>query len=177
VGRFVAFLGGVNVGGHRVAMDRLRTAFEDIGLETVSTYIASGNVLFESDLTAKTIETRVEAHLADLLGWEAPTFVRGADRVAAIAALDPFGPVAQGHTHLVVFLRQSPTAAAARATEALTNDHDTFLVEGAELHRLVRGGLMSSTVKDAVVARAIGQPGTGRNITTVRKVSAKLASS
>lgn len=47
----VAFLRGINVGGHRVKMDRLRGLFGEMGSEGVSTFIASGNVHFNSEAT------------------------------------------------------------------------------------------------------------------------------
>ena len=46
--RCIAFLRAVNVGGRLVKMDALRSAFEALDLADVSTFIASGNVLFET---------------------------------------------------------------------------------------------------------------------------------
>jgi uncharacterized protein (DUF1697 family) len=47
--QYVAFLRGINVGGHRVKMDRLREIFEETGLSDVSTFIARGNVVFSTE--------------------------------------------------------------------------------------------------------------------------------
>lgn len=46
--RYFAFLRGINVGGHRIKMDRLREHVEALGFEHVETFIASGNVIFSS---------------------------------------------------------------------------------------------------------------------------------
>ncbi len=47
--RFLALLRGVNVGGRNpVSMAQLRACLEQLHLKNVSTYIQSGNVLFES---------------------------------------------------------------------------------------------------------------------------------
>ncbi len=46
--RHIAFLRGINVGGHRVKMDELRRLFGELSFSDVSTFIASGNVVFES---------------------------------------------------------------------------------------------------------------------------------
>ena len=47
--RHVALLRGINVGGKAmIKMAELKTCVEQVGLDRVSTYIASGNVLFES---------------------------------------------------------------------------------------------------------------------------------
>jgi uncharacterized protein (DUF1697 family) len=63
---YVALLRGINVGGNRkIEMAKLKTTFERIGFSNVKTYIASGNVIFSSDLTdeadiTKTIESEIE---------------------------------------------------------------------------------------------------------------------
>ena len=49
--RYVAFLRAVNVGGRIVKMDELRRPFAAAGFADVETFIASGNVIF--DTTAK----------------------------------------------------------------------------------------------------------------------------
>jgi len=62
--RYVALLRGINVGGKNIiAMKDLRAAMEAHGLENVSTYIQSGNVLFETDRPAETLESEIEATL------------------------------------------------------------------------------------------------------------------
>ena len=76
--RYVAFLRAVNVGGRRVSMDRLRAVFEELGFEAVSTYIASGNVVFEASGRAADLERAIEEKLADALGFEVTTFLRRA---------------------------------------------------------------------------------------------------
>lgn len=58
---YVALLRGINVGGNnRVDMKRLKALFEQAGMTKVSTYINSGNVIFQSD-------TRDEVELAAVL--------------------------------------------------------------------------------------------------------------
>ena len=75
--RYIAFLRGINLGGHNVKMDRLRVLFEELGLGDVTTFIASGNVIFDSDeRDADTLADRIEAHLAQALGYDVPTFLR-----------------------------------------------------------------------------------------------------
>ena len=47
---FIALLRGINVGGkNKVEMGQLKNLLETAGYTKVSTYINSGNVLFESD--------------------------------------------------------------------------------------------------------------------------------
>jgi uncharacterized protein (DUF1697 family) len=62
--RYVALLRGINVGGRNpIPMADLRAAFEGAGLSAVSTYIQSGNVLFETDAPRSSLEDDLEALL------------------------------------------------------------------------------------------------------------------
>jgi len=172
--RFVAFLGGINVGGHRVTMDTLRAEFEALGLTSVSTFIASGNVVFEASGKAAPLELKIEAHLAEQLGYPVPTFVRTAPVVVTIAAREPFRAMVDGDPHLVGFLRKAPTAAAKRATEALSNDQDRLVVHGAELHWVVHCGFSDTSIKTSLLAKALVQPWTTRNTKSLRKLAERL---
>ena len=62
--RYVAFLRAINVGGRRVKMHHLRELFESLGFSNVETFIASGNVIFDSPAEdTRKLEQRIEDHL------------------------------------------------------------------------------------------------------------------
>ncbi|MGV3719956.1 MAG: DUF1697 domain-containing protein [Actinomycetota bacterium] len=178
--RYFAFLRGINVGGHRVKMERLRELFEEVGGENVSTFIASGNVIFDAESTDETaLERRVEQHLHAALGYEAATFLRSLDELKTILAFEAF-PAAElekeGHTLFVLFLRGSLPQAAAEAVEALRTERDEFRVQGREIYWLCRGRTVDSLVSGAELGRAAGKAEcTSRNITTLRKLVAKYS--
>ncbi|MCC3156577.1 DUF1697 domain-containing protein [Hymenobacter sp. 15J16-1T3B] len=91
---YIALLRGINVGGHRVSMDALRQHFAALGLQRVRTYIQTGNVFFDApaDLDRTQLTARIEQHLREALGYAVPTFLRTTDELAALLALDVFGP-------------------------------------------------------------------------------------
>jgi len=61
---YIALLRGINVGGkNKVPMADLRSALEDLGLSNVATYIASGNVIFESDNRPGALQAQIEKAL------------------------------------------------------------------------------------------------------------------
>jgi uncharacterized protein (DUF1697 family) len=165
VARFVALLGGINVGGHRVTMERLRTELTALGYRDVSTFIASGNVLFSGPARG-THEARIEAHLTQQLGWPAPTFVRSAAEVTAASDLRPFGPTPAGSTHMVAFCRTPPPVDIAGRQTPI----DLFHVDGRELHWLITGKLTDSTITLPRLAKLVG-PNTTRNITSLERLA------
>jgi uncharacterized protein (DUF1697 family) len=61
---YVALIRGINVGGNnKVPMAELRKCFEDLAFKNVMTYIASGNVIFESDKSAGAVAEVIEQDL------------------------------------------------------------------------------------------------------------------
>ena len=61
---YLALLRGINVGGKNpVPMAKLRTVLEDLGFSNVTTYIASGNVILDSDRSADEIRAEIERAL------------------------------------------------------------------------------------------------------------------
>jgi uncharacterized protein (DUF1697 family) len=78
----VAFLRGINVGGHTVKKGVLCDVFLGLDLTEVATFIASGNVLFEPGATDtdEELEVRLAAALEKQLGWPVPIFVPRRDR-------------------------------------------------------------------------------------------------
>lgn len=173
--RHIAFLRAINVGGHTVKMDRLRGLFEALDFTDVETFIASGNVIFESPVEdAHTLEQQIEAHLRQALGYDVATFIRTPAELAAVAAHQPF-PSAdlEGNMLYVGFLQAPPIDDAHQKLMALQTPLDEFRVNGRELYWLCRTSISQSAVSGAKIERALGMRATLRNVTTVRKLAAK----
>jgi len=177
--RFIAFLRAINVGGHTVTMERLRTLFEGVGFRGVETFIASGNVVFEAASgDAAAIEKTIASRLEKALGYEVVTFVRTPAELAAIAEYEAFGAadVARGKAHCVGFLAEPLGKAAAAKLMALRTGVDDFRVHGREIHWLSRVWQSESAFSNAAFEKAVGVRATFRGVNTVRKMAAKYAS-
>lgn len=177
--KYFAFLRAINVGGHTVKMDYLRTLFEALGFANVETFIASGNVIFDSpSRSSKSLENKIEAALEKALGYEVITFVRNAKELAACAACEPFDESdakASGHTSYVGFLKSIPGEAASKKVMSLANKDHGFHISSREVYWLSRVSFSDSTISGTVLAKSLGQPTTLRNMTTVKKLAAKYS--
>ena len=175
--RYVAFLRAINVGGHVVKMDRLRIMFEGMKLRNVETFIASGNVLFDMRTAdTHTLEKRIEQHLERELGYEVLTFVRSPDEIAAAATYEPFGDPATlppMHAMYVGFLKTQPSDGMREKLLGLRSHIDDLQVREREVYWRRMKSLRESPVTGAVLEKTLG-PATLRNVTTVRKLAAKL---
>lgn len=178
--RYVALLRAINVGGHTVKMDALRTHFTRMGFANVETFIASGNVLFDAPrVAAAKLEKQIASELERVLGYEVGTFVRTGAELAAVVRHQPFSPQSidpTRHTVYVGFLPDAPTAEVIKRVVALETPVDALAIHGRELYWGCRTRFSESQIKNSVLSKAIAVPMTVRNMTTVRKLAEKLLS-
>lgn len=89
---YIAFLRGINVGGHKlIKMEELNKIFVSLGFKNVKTFIQSGNVLFDaSSKNSKTVEKKIEDGLKKSLDYEVRTTVRTIEQIKELIELDPF---------------------------------------------------------------------------------------
>ena len=103
MGAQVALLRGVNVGGHRkVPMAELRALAERLGLEKPRTYVASGNLVFESGLRGPALEAMLEKALEERFGFHVDVIVRSAEQWARYRAGNPFPEESAAAPNLVM---------------------------------------------------------------------------
>jgi len=175
--RYIAFLRAINVGGHTVKMDLLRTSFMSLGFSNVETFIARGNVVFESPAkSAQTLEKKIESHLQKSLGDDVRTFIRSSVEKAVIAQYRPCATSeldAAGNSLYIAVLPAPPRGEAKDTLMAFRTKDDDFHVNGHELCWLYRTKMTESAFTGAILENLLGMPATMRNATTVRKLSAK----
>jgi uncharacterized protein (DUF1697 family) len=173
--RHIAFLRAINVGAHVVKMDRLRLIFEAMAFSHVETFIASGNVIFDSTSSdAAALEARIERNLKKALGYDVGTFIRSCAEVSAIAARDPFDSPTDCSLY-VVFLKTAADRALRKRLAELCSDVDAFHAHQRELYWQSRASISQSAAA-VPFGKAFGTGGTMRNVTTVRKLAAKYGS-
>src|SRR6476469_3833694 len=173
--RYVAFLRAINVGGHTVRMEALRRHFEMWGGTNVETFIASGNVIFETRRDQTAAERAIEAHIANALGYPVVTYLRSIPELAAVAAHAPFPheEYDRGGRLFIGFMKSAATRSMTRAVAALRTDIDDLAVEGREAYWLRRTQLMASLATGPAIEKTIGSPITMRNVNTVRRLAKK----
>ncbi len=175
--RYVAFLRAVNVGGARtVKMEVLRGIFQSAGFSHVESFIASGNIIFESpSRSAANLELQVEEVLLQALGYEITPFIRTGRDLARILAYPAFltSSMETGAQLAVVFLSGLASATVKSAFLAFHSKTDEFRVHGREifwLRHTIGDGAAYSTVP---LDRVLEEPFTIRSLSTVKKIHDK----
>jgi uncharacterized protein (DUF1697 family) len=93
--KFVALLRGINVSGHKIIkMTELAKMFEEMKFKNVKTYIASGNVLFESnEKDIEKLEAKIEKQILKTFGFDVMVFIRSKDELDKIVKKNPFAKI------------------------------------------------------------------------------------
>ncbi|HSB33540.1 MAG TPA: DUF1697 domain-containing protein [Nitrospirota bacterium] len=175
--RYVAFLRAINIGGRVVKMDRLRGLFEELPYTNVETFIASGNVIFESRVKNMAgLESRIERHLADALGYEVTAFLRTAEEVAAIARYQPFqdGDVNKAGAFVVGFLKKPLDRNAGKVLTGFKSAIDDFHLHEREIYWLCKRRQSQSKFSNAAFEKALGLRSTFRGMNTIKNLAEKL---
>ena len=179
--RYIAFLRAINVGGHNIVkMDSLCHLFGALGFSNVETFIASGNIVFETTKkNARILEREIGNRLREALGYEVATFIRTDAELAAIANYKPFsqsdldGAVALN----IAFLAEGLDAKSSQKLMELRTDIDDFHIHGREVYWLCRKRQSESKISNAALEKALRQRSTLRGANTVKKMAAKYSSS
>ncbi len=168
--RYAALLRAVNVGGTgKLAMADLKTICERLKFEQVRTYIASGNVVFESCLTEAQIVLALEAALLKHMDKPVGVLVRNARELDAIVVNNPFQE-SPGNRVVALFM---PTPPQPTEIAAATGRKDEQIALGCRAIYIHYGeGMADSKLKIPAAAR-----GTARNMNTVKKLAEMCAAS
>jgi uncharacterized protein (DUF1697 family) len=106
--RYVALLRAVNVGGTgKLLMSDLAAMCRDAGFARIETYIASGNVIFESKAAVPRVKAELEARLQAHARKPIGVIVRAASEMRAVLDSNPFPEVDAKLTY-AIFLDQPP---------------------------------------------------------------------
>ncbi len=173
--RVVVLLRAVNVGGrNKVPMAQLRGALEVAGVQDVSTYIASGNVLATASSGPAALEKLVTQVVADEFGVSTTAVVRTGKQLQD--ARDRFAfDVHEPKLCAISFLDKKPSADAVKRLAELDFGDDRCAVVGSELHLRYGAAVHNSTMTPAKLGKALGVDGTARNLATVDKLIELLA--
>jgi len=171
-----AFLRAINAGpGRVVKMSVLRQTFESLGFSGATTFLGSGNIVFET--TAKNVgrlEKTIEDGLRAALGYSVPVFIRTHAELRKIAALESFDKAATADADLnIILLAHHLDQKDRTKLMALATETDGLRVHGREIYwwrRKKQGTSLFSTVP---LAKALSEPFTIRSANTIRKLVAK----
>lgn len=172
---YVAFLRGINVGGHKlISMEELTRIFLDLGFKNVKTMIQSGNVVFEAAASDRDkLTVRLEKTIQQTFESETTVIVRTQAEIAAMLQRNPFKSKAKvsNAKAYVTFLSADPKFTPRLPVVSPHKDVEIFSLQGRDVFSL---GLPFKDGRfgfpNALIEREYGVSATTRNWNTVMKL-------
>lgn len=160
----IALLRAVNVGGTgKLAMTDLRAMCLEAGFANPRTYIASGNVVFETSLSAESAKAELEKRLEAYADKPVGVMVRTGAEMDAVLKANPF-PHGAGNRVVAIFLDTPPPA---DTLDTISHRNGEEIAMGArEIYVHYSHGMGQSRL-NIPAAKA----GTARNMNTVAKLA------
>jgi uncharacterized protein (DUF1697 family) len=165
----VVLLRAVNVGGAKLPMAELRELAEDLGATDVSTFIASGNLICTPPKDVKAFAAALEKAIERKYGFFRECILRTPAELTKARENYPFDVDDPKNGH-IVFLLDQPTKAAIEKARDIETGADRWEIVGREWHIRYDHGAGRSDMKTLAIAKALGVPGTSRNLRTVEKL-------
>src|SRR5690606_10338173 len=100
--RFCAFLRGVNVKGTNMKMAEVCSVFEKEGMRNISSVLASGNILFSSEMEVEELKTILEKAMSVHFSYEAFLFVKSHEEIETIFNKNPFEREPEYHIYCFI---------------------------------------------------------------------------
>ena len=162
---FIALLRAVNVGGTgKLPMTDLTRLCSKAGFTDVQTYIASGNIVFDSNKSAHEVKAALEASLKRYAGKPVGVAVRTGPEMAAVLEANPFRE-APPNRAVAIFLDAAPPK---DALDKISGQQDEKVALGRrEIYVWYGDGMARSKLRIPAAAQ-----GTARNMNTVAKLAA-----
>jgi uncharacterized protein (DUF1697 family) len=160
----VALLRAVNVGGTRkLPMTELKAMAGELGFKYAQTYIASGNLLFETELGEGSVKTKLEKRLEDYAGKPVGVMVRTAEEMASVVAGNPFADE-PGNRVVAIFLDSAPSKSALTEHKGMNDERIALGRREIYIHYPAGQG-------DSRLVIPAAKAGTARNMNTVKKLA------
>jgi uncharacterized protein (DUF1697 family) len=152
-------------------MQDLKAACEEAGLERVSTYIASGNVVFKTNKPAPTAKALITRLMRDRFGLgKNHTLIRTPGGLAKVIAGNPFAAAALERPNRLMFnfLDGRPPAGVAEALAAYRGP-ERLRLDGEHLYIDYAEGIARSKLT-GFLDRELKVPATARNWNTTNRL-------
>lgn len=167
---YVAFIRGINVGGHnKLPMADLRQTLTSNHFNNVSTYIQSGNVLFNSSKDAAILEKEFEQLLLEHFQLDVQVIIRTQKELKSILKEFPFPQEQITQSYFVLF-KSIPKKEKVDKVKLIELPFDQFVIIAHTLYLLPEQGYGKSKFNLKRFERILEVKGTARNYKTITKL-------
>lgn len=175
---YIAFLRGINVGGHhKVPMAELKTELQKLGFKNIITILNSGNIIFDyTDEETTVLEQIIATHLENTFGFPVPTIIRTAETIQQLLKEDPFSEIEiTKDTRLYIsFLKTTTETTLQFPWQSEDGSYKILDYKNNNIISVLNLLNSQTTKAMAILERSFGKNITTRNWNTLLRIEKKL---
>ena len=171
---YISILRGINVSGkNMIKMDALKTMYIGMGFHNVSTYIQSGNVVFQTDQTdADALGQLISNEILKRFELQVPVLIRECGELKTILSLNPFlnvdgDDISRLH---ITFLSDLPDESRLKTILGLSYVPDEFSVSGKTVYLRCPAGYGNTKLSNSFFENKLKVRATTRNLRTLNEL-------
>jgi len=172
---FCAFLRGVNVKGTNMKMADVCKVFSDAGMENVSSVLASGNILFQSDKNVADLKKILEKVMSDHFSYDAFLFIKNEDEINDIFKNDPFSPIENFHNYIFIGSEKVEEILLEEFEKSTKAEGEKgAIINNVFYWQVPKGQTLDSTFGKILGRKSLKDKMTSRNVNTFEKIIKKF---
>ncbi len=169
---YIILLRGINVGGHKkILMTELKQLISDLGFKNVKTYIQTGNIIVNADLSISKIKTAISKAIEEKYGFHVPVLVIKPDTLRGIIDAYPLNKEKQEKSYFTL-LYNKPQQEVIDTLNATSDDYENeeFVITEACIYFYCATGYGRTKLNNNFFEKKLGVTGTARNYKTMMKL-------
>ena len=176
--KYVAFLRGINVGGHhKVPMADLRKELAKLGFENMLTVLNTGNIIFDTKLEdLAEMEKKIAAHLENHFGFPIPTIIRKWETIQTFIEHNPFKEyeLTKDLRFYVSFLKKDKQSDLKLPWISLDKSYKIIEKRNKNIFSILDFSIAKTPKAMNIVEKNFGKDTTTRNWNTIGRIEKKV---
>jgi uncharacterized protein (DUF1697 family) len=171
---YISLLRGINVSGQKkVKMAELKSLYESLNFKNVSTYIQTGNVVFESSFDDKELQTMIETAIEKNFKFDVPVLILTPTQLVNSAKNLPFTTIdveQEGSKIIIFFLSKTISAQQGSNLQTYLTNSEQLVIGDGVIYLYCPAGLGKSKLTNKLIETKLQLTSTARNVKTVNKL-------
>jgi uncharacterized protein (DUF1697 family) len=172
--KYLSMLRGINVSGQKsIKMDELIKLFELLNYKNVTTYIQSGNVMFDSsEEKPENIAEKIQKKIKKEFSFEVPVIIRTKQDLSYIINTNPFlkrKDIDHSKLHLTFLSKMQEGPIPRKIMETISGE-DEFSISGKEIYLFCPNGYGKTKFNNSFFEKKLNTIATTRNWNTVKNL-------
>ncbi|RAJ15136.1 DUF1697 domain-containing protein [Olleya aquimaris] len=168
---FVAFLRGINVGGHnKIPMQDLRQLLDGLSFKDVKTYIQTGNIVFKAKETDRPVlETKIKAAIKNQFNLEIPVLIKTPKEIQTILTRCPFTEAEKENSYFALLFNKA-TKQQAQSLDSYSFPNEKFKLINDCIYLYSSTGYGRAKANNNFFEKKLLMEATTRNYKTLKKL-------